>query len=57
LVTAAFSAATICTMLAAVGLGWKGMSLLGIGRLERYTHALAGGSIFACGAAILFLGL
>ncbi|MDD5658254.1 MAG: sulfite exporter TauE/SafE family protein, partial [Elusimicrobia bacterium] len=57
LVTATFSLATISTMLAVVALGYKGLSLVGLGRLDRYTHALAGGSIFLCGAAIVFLGL
>ncbi|MCX5797328.1 MAG: sulfite exporter TauE/SafE family protein [Elusimicrobia bacterium] len=57
LVTASFFAATISTMLAAVFLGHKGLSLVGLGRMDRYTHALAGGSIALCGAAIVFLGL
>jgi len=57
LVTATFSVATISTMLATVALGYKGLSLVRLGWMDRYTHALAGGSIFACGAAIVFLGL
>jgi sulfite exporter TauE/SafE len=57
LVTAAFSVATVSTMLAVVGFGYKGLSLVGLGRMDRYTHAFAGGSIFLCGAAIIFLGL
>jgi len=57
LVTGSFCAATLLAMLATVALGLKGLSLVRLGRLERYTHALAGGSIFLCAAAILLLGL
>ncbi len=57
LVTAAFSLTTIATMLAAVGLLLAGVSLAPMGKMERFTHALAGLSLVACGGAIQFLGL
>jgi len=57
LVTAAFGITTILTMLAAVvAVSW-GASFLPLGRLERYSHAMAGGVILLSGAAIQFLGL
>jgi len=56
LVTAVFGAVTIATMMGAVLVGTFGVSFLPMARLERYTHALAGGAIFACGLAI-HLGL
>jgi len=57
LVTAVFGVATIGTMLALVMVASLGMNVLPLGRLERYTHALAGGTIALCGMAIQFLGL
>ena len=57
LVAAVFGAATILTMLALVMIASLGMNVLPLGRLERYTHALAGGTIALCGMAIQFLGL
>lgn len=57
LVTAAFSITTILTVLAAVAILSAGISLVPLGKLERYTHALAGLSLVACGAAIQFIGL
>ena len=56
-VAGVFSAVTIGTMLAVVGLSSWGLSLLPLGRVERYTHALAGGAICMSGLAIQFLGL
>jgi len=52
-----FGLVTIVTMLGIVMVSSLGINLIPIGRLERYTHVLAGGSIFLCGAAIQFLGL
>lgn len=57
LVTGVFAVTTISTMLAVVLLSTAGVRLLPLGRMERATHALAGGSIALCGLAILFLGL
>jgi hypothetical protein len=38
-----------------VALGRLGVSLLPLGSLERYSHALAGASILLCGLGIRFL--
>ncbi|MBN2288926.1 MAG: hypothetical protein JXQ83_06295 [Candidatus Glassbacteria bacterium] len=52
-----FSIATIGTMLAIVLGLYSGLKNLHLGVLERYSHAIAGFAVAACGAAILFLGL
>ncbi|MFQ5713461.1 MAG: sulfite exporter TauE/SafE family protein [Candidatus Scalinduaceae bacterium] len=57
LVTGVFGIVTIATMLSIVILLSSGANLLPMGRLERYTHALAGGTICICGIAVKFLGL
>ena len=57
LVSVAFSVTTIITILAATFILLGGFNLVPLGKMERYTHALAGFSIVACGAAIQFLGL
>lgn len=57
LVAGVFGAATILTMIVTVTLGTIGIRNLPLGKLERYSHALAGFAIFASGAAIQFLGL
>jgi sulfite exporter TauE/SafE len=57
LVTIVFSVVTIMTMLGIVIFLSLGANLLPVGRLERYTHALAGATICICGIAIKFLGL
>jgi nickel/cobalt transporter (NicO) family protein len=57
LVTGVFGAVTIGTMLAIVAATVLGLRRVPLGRLERYSHALAGASIFLCGAAVQFLGL
>ena len=57
LVAAVFSAVTIGTMLAIVMFSSWGVSFARLGRLERYTHAIAGGTICLSGLAIQFLGL
>jgi sulfite exporter TauE/SafE len=57
LVAASFSAVTIATMCTIVlGLSY-GLDMVRLGRLERWSHALAGFSLFACGGAIKWLGL
>ena len=56
-VTAADAAVTIITMLVMVLLAERGVRLLKLGRLERYTHAMAGVTILGSGLAIRFLGL
>ena len=57
MVTAAFGLATILTMLTIIALSSWGLSFVKLGKLERYSHALAGGVIFVSGLAVQFLGL
>ena len=57
LVAAVFATVTITTMLAIVMFSSWGVSFAKLGRLERYTHALAGATICVSGLAIQFLGL
>lgn len=57
LVTGVFGGTTILTMMGIVLLSTLGLSFLPMGKLERYTHALAGAVIFLSGMAIQFLGL
>lgn len=52
-----FGAVTIITMFSIVMISSFGINLVPLGRLERYTHALAGATICLCGVAIQFLGL
>ena len=47
-----FAVATLATMAALVTAGRLGLSRLGLGSLERYSHALAGLALVACGLAI-----
>lgn len=56
-VSAVFGLTTLATMLAMVLGARRGIEFLPAGWAERYTHALAGGSILLCGLAIQFLGL
>jgi nickel/cobalt transporter (NicO) family protein len=57
MVTSVFAIVTIGTMLGVVLVSIFGISFLPIQKLERYTHALAGATIFLCGVSIQFLGL
>jgi sulfite exporter TauE/SafE len=57
LVATVFSVVTISTMLAIVMAASWGISFARLGKLERWTHALAGGAICVSGLAIQFLGL
>jgi sulfite exporter TauE/SafE len=52
LVAGAFSFVTIGTMMTVVLLASRGLALLPMQRLERYSHALAGAAIAICGIAI-----
>jgi len=56
-VTTVFGVTTITTMMTIVILASKGLSLVRFGRIERYAHAIAGGTIFLSGMAIQVLGL
>ena len=57
LVAVVFSAVTISTMMGIVMAASWGVSFARFGKLERWTHALAGGAICMSGLAIQFLGL
>jgi sulfite exporter TauE/SafE len=57
LVAAAFGLVTIATMLAIIAAASHGASFVKLGKLERYSHALAGLMIFVSGLAVQFLGL
>lgn len=57
MVTLVFGVVTISTMLGVVLISSFGLNLLPTAKLERYSHALAGGTIFLSGIAIQFLGL
>jgi len=57
LVTVIFAAVTLATMLLLVTLAQRGIQLIPLRRIERYTHALAGAAILGSGLAIRFLGL
>ncbi|MEJ2123168.1 MAG: sulfite exporter TauE/SafE family protein, partial [Alphaproteobacteria bacterium] len=57
LVASIFSIVTIATMLGMVLVGTFGMSHSPLKRAERYSHAIAGCAILACGLAVQFLGL
>jgi len=57
LVTAVFAVTTVTTMLAVVLVSAWGARMAKLGRLERYSHALAGAAICLSGLAIQFLGL
>lgn len=57
LVGSVFAAATIATMLGAVAVLLAGVSRLPLGALDRWSTALAGVALLACGGAIQWLGL
>ncbi len=56
-VTAIFGVVTIVSMLAVVLGASLGMKSIPLKSWDRYSHALAGGTLFLCGAAMQFLGL
>jgi nickel/cobalt exporter len=56
-VSVVFSLVTIITMLIMVLAFSTGLKALPFGKLERYTHAIAGATIFLSGCAIILLGL
>lgn len=57
IVASVFGIVTISTMLSVVLVSLWGINLLPLGKIEKFTHALAGFAIFASGLAINFLGL
>lgn len=52
-----FGSVTLCTMLACVAILHRGFSLVPLHQMERWSHALAGFAVFACGMGMAFLGL
>lgn len=52
LVAGVFGVCTVATMTAAVLVGYHGLARLSVGPLERYSHALAGLALAACGLAV-----
>jgi len=57
LVAGIFSAATMTTMVVMVMALRFGLISLPLAKMEKYIHAIAGGTILACGISIKFLGL
>jgi nickel/cobalt exporter len=57
LVTSVFGIATVLTMVTIVFVSLSGIKLISFKKIEKYTHALAGGVILICGVAINFFGL
>jgi len=57
ILTMIFSLITILTMITLVAVSYYGFRFLPMKKLERHSHALAGGAIFLCGMGMLFLGL
>jgi sulfite exporter TauE/SafE len=57
LVALLFALSTIITMILMVLLMLKGVSFIKLGKLEKYQHIIAGGTVALCGFSILFLGL
>lgn len=57
IVAMVFGLVTIATMISIVFVSLWGISFVPLGKLEKYTHALAGFAIFASGLAINVLGL
>ena len=57
LVTLVFCIITIVTMLGIVLALSYGFNMVSLGKYEKYTHIIAGSTIFLSGAAIVFLGL
>jgi len=47
---------TLVTMATIVIIGYYGFAFVKTEKLERYTHALGGATIFACGTGMVFLG-
>jgi nickel/cobalt exporter len=57
MVSVIFGSVTIATMIGVVIISTFGLSFIPLGRLERYTHVIAGAVIFLSGLGIQFLGL
>ncbi len=57
IVTSVFGVVTIATMLGIVLISRTGINFLPLMKVQRFSHVIAGASIFLCGLAIQFLGL
>lgn len=57
MISGVFAGATLATMLTVVMVSCFGVSRLPLGRMERYSHALAGLTVLFCGLGMQFLGL
>lgn len=57
IVSIIFGSVTIGTMIGVVIISTFGLNFIPLGRLERYTHVIAGAVIFLSGLGIQFLGL
>ena len=56
LIATIFGGVTVATMLTIVLLVSFGFKSFSMGKLEKYTHVMAGATIFLSGCAIVFLG-
>ena len=56
-VTSVFAVVTVVTMLAVVALSVWGLKSVRLPSVERYSEAIAGGTIMTCGLSIAVLGL
>ncbi|OGS06926.1 MAG: hypothetical protein A2270_00630 [Elusimicrobia bacterium RIFOXYA12_FULL_51_18] len=56
-VTAVFALTTISTMMVMVLATLRGIELLPLRKVERYSHALSGFAVLMCGVAVTFMGL
>jgi ABC-type nickel/cobalt efflux system permease component RcnA len=56
-VSLAFGIVTLITMLTIIAIASYGVKFVRLGKLERYSHALAGAMIFISGLSVQFLGL
>ena len=57
MVTTVFGVVTVLTMVLAVSAAALGLKNLKFKRFERYSHALAGTTILACGLGVALLGM
>jgi ABC-type nickel/cobalt efflux system permease component RcnA len=57
MVTVGYSAATLAAMVGTVSVFWWGLSAVRLGRLERWSHAAAGGVVLLAGLSMTVLGL
>ena len=56
-VAAVFSVCTVATMLLCTAVVLKGVHMIPMKKLERFSHALAGFAVLMCGAAIQIFGI